>query len=212
VKAAIHALGHDPEILQVILLQMVRVLRGGQPVAMSKRSGQFVELREVVGEVGRDAARFLFLTRRSESQLDFDIEVAKRQTMDNPVFYVQYAHARACSMARKAEEAGLRGPYGDADLTLLALPEELQQMKRLALFPEMVRNAALTCEPHRVTTYLQELAAAFHGYFTQYKDTEERVISGNHALSRARLAMVRAVRQVVANGLRLLGVAAPERM
>jgi arginyl-tRNA synthetase len=212
VKAALHALGHDPEILQVILLQMVRVLRGGQPVAMSKRSGQFVELREVVGEVGRDAARFLFLTRRSESQLDFDIEVAKRQTMDNPVFYVQYAHARACSMARKAEEAGLRGPYGDADLTLLALPEELQLMKRLALFPEMVRNAALTCEPHRVTTYLQELAAAFHGYFTQYKDTEERVISGNHELSRARLAMVRAVRQVVANGLRLLGVAAPERM
>jgi arginyl-tRNA synthetase len=212
VKAAIHALGHDPEILQVILLQMVRVLRGGQPVAMSKRSGQFVELREVVGEVGRDAARFLFLTRRSESQLDFDIEVAKRQTMDNPVFYVQYAHARACSMARKAEEAGLRGPFGDADLTRLALPEELQLMKRLALYPEMVRNAALTCEPHRVTTYLQELAAAFHGYFTQYKDTEERVISGDHELSRARLAMVMAVRLVVANGLRLLGVAAPERM
>lgn len=212
VKAAIGALGHDPEILQVILLQMVRVLRGGQPVAMSKRSGQFVELREVVGEVGKDAARFLFLTRRSESQLDFDIEVAKRQTMDNPVFYVQYAHARACSMARKAEEAGLAGPYGDADLTRLALPEELQLMKRLALYPEMVRNAALAREPHRVTTYLQELAAAFHGYFTQYKDTDERVISGNHDLSRARLAMVMAVRQVAANGLRLLGVHAPERM
>jgi arginyl-tRNA synthetase len=212
VKAAIHALGHDPEILQVILLQMVRVLRGGQPVAMSKRSGQFVELREVVSEVGRDAARFLFLTRRSESQLDFDIEVAKQQSMDNPVFYVQYAHARACSMARKADEAGLAGPFADADLSLLALPEELQLLKRLAGYPEMVRNAALACEPHRVTAYLHELAAAFHGYFTRYKDSEERVISENRDLSRARLAMVAAVRQVVANGLDLLGVTAPERM
>jgi arginyl-tRNA synthetase len=212
VKAAIHALGHDPEILQVILLQMVRVLRAGQPVPMSKRSGQFVELCEVVSEVGKDAARFLFLTRRSESQLDFDIEVAKRQSMDNPVYYVQYAHARGCSMSRKAVEAGLDGSYGDADLSLLVLPEELQIMKCLAIYPEMVRNAALACEPHRVTTYLQELAAAFHGYFTRYKDSEERVISEKRELSRARLAMVMAVRQVIANGLRLLGVAAPERM
>jgi arginyl-tRNA synthetase len=179
---------------------------------MSKRSGQFVELREVVGEVGKDAARFLFLTRRSESQLDFDVEVAKKQSMDNPVFYVQYAHARGCSMARKAEDAGLRGPFADADLSRLALPEELQIIKLLALYPEMVRNAALTCEPHRVTAYLQELAAAFHAYFTRYKDSEERVISENHDLSRARLAMVAAVRQVVANGLGLLGVSAPERM
>lgn len=212
VKAAIHALGHDPEMLQVILLQMVRVLRGGQPVPMSKRSGQFVELREVVSEVGKDAARFLFLTRRSESQLDFDIEVAKKQSMDNPVFYVQYAHARGCSMARKAEEAGMAGPHVDADLSLLVLPEELQLMKLLALYPEMVRNAALAGEPHRVTAYLHDLAAAFHGYFTRYKDSEERVISDNRDLSRARLAMVAAVRQVVANGLGLLGVRAPERM
>jgi arginyl-tRNA synthetase len=212
VKAAIHALGHDPETLQVILLQMVKVLRGGAPVAMSKRTGEFVELREVVGEVGKDAARFLFLTRRSEAQLDFDIEVAKRQTMDNPVFYVQYAHARSCSMARKAAEAGLPGPYGDADLARLSLPEEVGILKRLAVYPEMVLNAALAHEPHRVTTYLQELAAAFHGYFTKYKDTEERVISGDPDLSRARLAMVAAVRQVVANGLGLLGVSAPERM
>ncbi len=212
VKAAIHALGHDPEILHVILLQMVRVLRGGAPVPMSKRSGEFVELREVVDEVGRDAARFLFLTRRSEAQLDFDIEVAKRQTMDNPVFYVQYAHARSCSMARKAAEAGLPGPYGDADLARLSLPEEVGILKRLAVYPEMVLNAALAHEPHRVTTYLQELAAAFHGYFTKYKDTEERVISGDADLSRARLAMVAAVRQVIANGLALLGVSAPERM
>ena len=212
VKAAIHALGHDPEILQVILLQMVRVLRGGQPVPMSKRSGQFVELREVVSEVGKDAARFLFLTRRSESQLDFDIEVAKKQSMDNPVFYVQYAHARGCSMGRRAEEAGIPGPFDDADLSLLALPEELRLMKLLALYPETVRNAALACEPHRVTAHLQDLAAAFHGYFTRYKDSEERVISEDRGLSRARLAMVAAVRQVVANGLGLLGVGAPERM
>jgi len=115
-------------------------------------------------------------------------------------------------MARKADEAGIPGPYADADLTLLTLREEVHVMKRLALYPETLRNAALACEPHRVTTYLQELAAAFHGYFTQYKDSEERVISGNHELSRARLAMVMAVRQVVANGLRLLGVGAPDRM
>ncbi len=212
VKAAIQALGHDPEVLRVILLQMVKVLRGGVPVPMSKRTGEFVELREVVSEVGRDAARFLFLTRRSEAQLDFDIEMAKRQTMDNPVFYVQYAHARACSMARKAAEAGMPGPYAVANLSRLTLPEELVILKRLAVYPEMVLNTALTYEPHRVTTYLQELAAAFHGYFTKYKDTEERVISGDRDLSQARLAMVAAVRQVVANGLALLGVSAPERM
>jgi len=162
--------------------------------------------------VGKDATRFIFLTRRSESQLDFDIEVAKRQTMDNPVFYVQYAHARACSMARKAAEGGLPGPHADADLARLTLPEELNLLKRLAIYPEMVLNAALAHEPHRVTTFLQELAAAFHGYFTKYKDTEERVISGDRDLSRARLAMVAAVRQVIANGLSLLGVSAPERM
>ncbi len=212
VKAAIHALGSDPEILTVILVQMVRVLRGGVPVPMSKRTGEFVELREVVSEVGRDAARFLFLTRRPESQLDFDIEVATRQSMDNPVFYVQYAHARACSMAKKAAEAGLPGPYTGADLSRLALPEELAIMKHLAIYPEMVQNAALSYEPHRVPAFLQELAAAFHGYFTRYKDSEERVISGDRDLSRARLAMVAAVRQVVANGLALLGVSAPERM
>lgn len=212
VKAALHALGHDPETLQVLLLQMVRVLRGGQPVPMSKRSGQFVELSEVVREVGKDAARFLFLTRRSEAQLDFDIEVATRQSMDNPVFYVQYAHARACSMARKAVEVGVGGSSAEANLALLALPEELALLKQAALFPELVRSAAQACEPHRVTTYLQELSAAFHGYFTRYKDSEERVISENHELSRARLAMVATVRQVVANGLALLGVSAPERM
>ena len=212
VKAALQALGYDPEALRVVLLQMVRVLRDGLPVAMSKRAGEFVELREVVGEVGKDAARFIFLTRRSEAQLDFDIEVAKRQSMDNPVFYVQYAHARACSMARRAAEAGLPASHEDADRSRLVLPEELGLLKRLALFPEMLQSAALACEPHRVTTYLQELAAAFHGYFTRYKDSEERVISDDRELSRARLAMVAAVRQVLANGLDLLGVAAPERM
>ncbi|HSD50066.1 MAG TPA: arginine--tRNA ligase [Candidatus Methylomirabilis sp.] len=212
VKAAIKALGYDPEILKVILLQLVKVLRGGVPVPMSKRTGEFVELREVVNEVGRDAARFLFLTRRSEAQLDFDIEVAKQQSMDNPVYYVQYAHARACSMARKAAEGGLPGPYQDANVSRLTLPEELGILKHLAIYPELVLNAALAYEPHRVTTYLQELAAAFHGYFTKYKDTEERVISGDRDLSRARLAMVAGVRQVVANGLGLLGVSVPERM
>jgi arginyl-tRNA synthetase len=147
-----------------------------------------------------------------ESQLDFDIEVAKRQTMDNPVFYVQYAHARACSMARKAADSGLPGPYDAADISQLTLAEELGILKQLAKYPETLLNAALAYEPHRVTTFLQELAAAFHGYFTKYKDSEERVISGDRHLSRARLAMVGTVRQVVANGLAILGVSAPERM
>jgi len=177
VKAAIHALGYDPDILQVILLQMVRVLRAGQPVPMSKRSGQFVELREVVSEVGKDAARFLFLTRRSESQLDLISrwQSGRAWTIRSITFNTR---TRGLQHGPQGGRGGAAGPVcGRRHLGVdaaggAAAPEARRNLS------EMVRNAALACEPHRVTAYLQELASAFHGYFTRYKDSEERVISG----------------------------------
>ncbi|MCH7896335.1 MAG: arginine--tRNA ligase [candidate division NC10 bacterium] len=207
VKAALQALGYPAEALHVVVVQMVAVLRGGVPVPMSKRSGEFVTLAEVVQEVGKDAARFIFLTRRSDSPLDFDLEVAKSQSLENPVYYVQYGHARLSSVLREAEKAGLPGPYFDSSVALLDLPEELGLMKQLALYPEVVEAAALAYEPHRVPTYLQNLAGELHSYYNKY-----RIISADRPLSQARLALVSAVRTVLANALGLLGVAAPERM
>jgi len=207
VKAAVQAFGHPPEALRIILVQLVSLLRGGKPVAMSTRAGEFVTLREVVEEVGRDAARFIFLTRRSDSPLEFDLEVAKAQSDENPVYYVQYAHARLSSVLREAEKAGLPGPYQGADLSLLTLPEELALMKRLALYPELILVPASSFEPHRITLYLQELAGELHRYYNKY-----RIISGDRRLSLARLALVTAIRTVLRNALDILGVSAPERM
>ncbi len=207
VKAAMQALGYPADALHVLLVQMVTVLRGGIPVPMSKRSGEFVTLAEVVGEVGKDAARFIFLTRRSDSPLDFDLEVAKAQSMENPVYYVQYGHARISSVLREAEKAGYPGPYVDAPMTLLELTEEVMILKQLALYPEVVEAAAITYEPHRIPAYLQNLAGELHSYYNKV-----RIISADQPLSQARLALVSAVRTVLANALGLLGVAAPERM
>lgn len=207
VKAALHALGYPFEKFHVVLVQMVSVLRGGAPVAMSKRSGKFVTLAEVIQEVGKDAARFIFLTRRSDSPLDFDLEVAKAQSLENPVYYVQYAHARLSSVLREAEKAGLPGPYHDAPVALLELPEEVTLLKQVALYPEVVEEAALTYEPHRIPAYLQNLAGELHSFYNKV-----RIITPDRSLSRARLALVSAIRTVLANGLRLLGVAAPDRM
>lgn len=207
VKAAMRALGYPADALHVLLVQMVTVLRGGVPVPMSKRSGEFVTLAEVVQEVGKDAARFIFLTRRSDSPLDFDLEIAKAQSLENPVYYVQYGHARISSVLREAETAGYPGPYVDAPMTLLDLPEEVTVLKQLALYPEVVETAALAYEPHRIPAYLQNLAGELHSYYNKY-----RIISADRPLSQARLALVTAVRTVLANGLGLLGVAAPERM
>jgi arginyl-tRNA synthetase len=207
VKAALEALGYPAEALHVVLVQMVTVLRGGMPIPMSKRSGEFVTLAEVMDEVGTDAARFIFLTRRSDSPLDFDLEVAKAQSMENPVYYVQYAHARLSSVLREAEKAGLPGPYLEVPLTLLDQPEEISLLKHLALYPEMVEAAAVAYEPHRIPAYLQNLAGELHGYYNKY-----RIIGTDRPLSQARLALVSAVRTVLANALTLLGVQAPERM
>ncbi|MDO3379119.1 arginine--tRNA ligase [Geoalkalibacter halelectricus] len=207
-KAAVTGLGRSPEDLQVILVQLVNLLRGGQQVAMSTRSGEFVTLREVIDEVGRDACRFFFLMRRSDSQLDFDLELAKQQNNDNPVYYVQYAHARVCSINRTAAEQGLEVPaLGEVDFDRLLLADELALAKHLAQFPETLVAAAQNFAPHRVVFYLQELAAQFHSYYNR-----NRVISEDLETSRARLYLVNCVRIVLENALRLLGVSAPEKM
>jgi arginyl-tRNA synthetase len=207
-KAVIAGLGHPPEALEVLLIQMVNLLRDGQPFTMGKRSGNFITLREVVDEVGRDACRFFFLMRRSDSQLDFDLELAKRQSNDNPVYYVQYAHARVCSINRNAAEQGVDLPApGSTDLARLTLAEELALAKHLARYPEVVVGAAHNCEPHRVVYYLQELAAQFHIYYNR-----QRVLVDDPVTTQARLYLVNGIRVVLANALQLLGVDAPERM
>ncbi len=208
VTAAVEAAGYDGGRFQVILVQLVNLLRGGEPVAMSTRAGEFVTLKDVVDEVGRDAARFLFLTRHHDSALDFDLEVAKKQTNDNPVFYVQYVHARIASIARKADERGVAEAVGDPrSVAALTAPEEVGLIKALARYPEVVETAAGLMEPHRVTFYLMDLAAGFHAYYNRH-----RVLDDDPALAAARLCLVRAVQKVIRNGLTLLGVTAPETM
>ncbi|MFZ5584801.1 MAG: arginine--tRNA ligase [Thermodesulfobacteriota bacterium] len=207
-KAAVAGLGMPADDLTVVLVQMVNLLRNGEPVAMSTRAGEFVTLKEVVDEVGGDSARFLFLTRRSEAQLDFDLEVAKAKSMDNPVFYVQYAHTRVKAVLRKAEEAGVKPPDPAAvDLARLELEEEVALARRLAEFGETAEAAARNLEPHRVTYYLHELAGAFHSYYNAH-----RILADDPALAAARLLLSQAVGAVLAQGLGLLGVSAPEAM
>ncbi len=206
-KAAAQALGRDPDDLQILLMQFVNLLRAGKPVAMGKREGEFVTLADLVGEVGKDVARFMFLTRRSDAPIDFDLEVAKSQSLENPVYYVQYAHARLCSVQREASKAGLPPPSADAPLVRLELPEELAMIRQLGEFPELVLGAAQSYEPHRVTVSLQELAGALHSYYNKH-----RILSEDRTLSEARLALMAAMLTVLRNGLRLLGVEAPERM
>jgi arginyl-tRNA synthetase len=212
-KAALEALGASRDDLHVVLIQMVNLTRGGEAVKMSKRAGTVVSLREVVEEVGRDATRFIFLTRRADAQLDFDLELAKRQTLDNPVFYVQYGHARLARILEKAVLAGAPEPRFDPEtLSALTAPEELDLVRRILSFPALVSGAALAWEPHRVAFWLQETIGAFHSYYTQGKKTGERFIGTEPAKTAARLALARALKQVLANGLAVLGVSAPERM
>ena len=207
-SAAVQALGYDKEALQVILVQLVNLLRDGKPVAMSTRSGEFVTLREVVDEVGKDAARYNFLMRRSDSHLDFDLEVAKRQSVENPVYYVQYAHARIASILRTAEEKGFKMPRAsEAQSSLLQLAEEIELIKAITRFPELIRGAAEALEPHRLTFYLNDLAALFHSYYNKNK-----VLSEDVHLSGARLFLVSSILVVFKNALKLLGVSAPDTM
>lgn len=207
-KAAVIALGRDKEDFEVVLVKLVNLLRAGSPVAMSTRAGEFVTLDSVVQEVGADAARFIFLSRHHESPLDFDLDLAKKQSNENPVYYVQYVHARICSIKAKAGESGidLTGSW-DHDKNVLSQIEEIRLMKALARYPEMLKNSADNLEPHRVTFYLMDLASLFHAYYNKH-----RVLSDDKNLTRARLDLVLAVCQVIRNGLNLLGVSAPESM
>jgi arginyl-tRNA synthetase len=208
--ASIMALGKDREQFQVILVQLVSLLRDGKPVQMSTRAGEFVTLKDIVDEVGRDAARFMFLSRSYDSGLDFDLAVAKQKNSDNPVYYVQYVHARIAGILAKAKDQGL---LSDTDfrkgshLSLLKTSEEILLLKIMADFPAQVEKSAAFCHPHVIFTYLMSLASAFHAYYNRHK-----VISDDQSLSLARLSLVLAVKKVIRNGLSLLGVSAPERM
>jgi len=208
IKAVIQALGKDQESLKVLLVQLVNLLRDGKPVAMSTRSGEFTTLREVMDEVGKDAARYLFLTRRSDSHLDFDLELAKRQNDENPVYYVQYAHARISSIIEFAKSKGMDlQQIKGSNVELLTLPEEMTLIKNLCRFPDVIEGCVSSLEPHRITIYLGELVGEFHAYYNKY-----RVVTDDYELSLARLYLVSAVRQVIRNSLQILGVTAPEKM
>jgi arginyl-tRNA synthetase len=225
-RAALRAFGRDPDVLRVVLIQIVSLLRDGKPVAMGKREGEFVTLDEVIDEVGKDATRFFYLMRRHDTPLDFDLELAKRQSMDNPVYYVQYGHARCASILRRARELEAPRPPLTPELAArLALPEEIAILRRLADFPDFVADAAAAREPHRIATYLLELAGDFQSYYTRLQkvhgDTilpQERHRTGDWRTSwdwqktAARLHWVEAIGLVIRNGLAVLGVSAPEEM
>jgi len=204
-KAVIGALGIDPEQFKVIISQMVTLRRGGEIVRVSKRSGDIVTLRELVDEVGTDVCRFFFLCRSADSQMDFDLELAKKQSADNPVYYVQYAHARIASILRLAQEKGI--DYRDGDVSLLTAEPELALIRKMLLLPELVETIATTLEPHHLTYYAQDLATVFHSFYKQC-----RVVSADEALTWARLKLVEAAKTVLSRALHLMGMTAPERM
>ncbi len=204
-KAAVGALGIDPERLELIIHQMVTVRRGDDIVRISTRSGDIINLREVIEEVGTDACRYFFLSRSANAQMDFDLELAKKESPDNPVYYVQYAHARIASILRKAQERGVSRTNGD--ISLLTTEPELTLMRKLLLLPELVEAVTNTLEPHHLTYYAQDLATVFHSFYKQC-----RVISRNESLTKARLKLVEATKIVLARTLHLMGMTAPERM
>jgi arginyl-tRNA synthetase len=207
-KGAAQALGHDPDAVDIVLYQFVSFLRGGEPIRMSKRAGVFITLDEMIDEVGADAARFTLLMHSNDSSMNFDIETVKRQTMDNPVYYVQYGHARIASILRKARDRGVAlRPLEEADLERLAGESEVDLLRALAEVPAQIATAAEQRAPHRLTHAAQDLAARFHRFYT-----ECRVVSDDDSLTQARLWLCAGTKQVIANTLGLLGVSAPESM
>ena len=208
VQAVIQAFGHPKDSLHVLLVQLVSILRHGQPVPMSKRAGNFVTLRDVVQDVGADAARYIFLTRKTDSHLDFDLDIAKEQSRENPVYYVQYAHARIASVFREVEARNIPVPGRDTvKIDLLDVEEEQNIIKALAKYPEMIEEAALAYEPHRITFYLQDLAGLLHNYYFKH-----RIITEDLARTGARLFLMKQVKTVIQSALKILGVTATERM
>ncbi|MGB4066425.1 MAG: arginine--tRNA ligase [Nitrospira sp.] len=222
-QAVMQAYGHPKDRLHVVLVQLVKLLRDGVEVKMSKRTGEFITMREVLDEVGADAANFYFLMRDSNTHLEFDLELAKQRSADNPVYYVQYAHARICSLWRVAAARGVTRPSAEAaDLTELMDPDELGLIKKLSSYPEVVQASALAFEPHRVTYYLQQLAALLHTFYNKHRvlppelDQENKESASTEVLTvkrtAARLVLMGAVQQVLRNGLNVLGISAPEHM
>jgi len=207
VKASLSALGIDQASLTVLLVQFAILYRGGEKVSMSTRSGDFVTLRELREDVGRDAARFFYALRKPDQHMDFDLDLAKSQSSDNPVYYVQYAHARICSVFRQLDEKGIQINLAEANHGLLIEPRESDLLHKLSRYPEIVESAARAYEPHQVAYYLRELANDFHTYYNAHP-----FIAAESDLRLARLSLIDAVRQVLANALALLGVTAPERM
>jgi arginyl-tRNA synthetase len=204
-KAAVNALGIDPERLKIIICQLVTLRRGEEIIRVSKRSGDVITLREVIDEVGPDACRFFFLSRSADSQMDFDLELAKKQSADNPVYYVQYAHARIASILRLAKQREI--DYSQGDVSLLSTEPELTLIRRLILLPEIMEQVVTTLQPHYLPYYAQDLATAFHSFYKQC-----RVVSQDEALTKARLKLVKATQLVLAKLLHLMGMTAPERM
>ena len=213
-KAAVEALGRNKENLRVILIQFVTLLKDGKPVGMSTRSGEFTTLHEVLEEVGRDAARFFFLMRKSDAHLEFDLDLAKRTTSENPVYYVQYANARIQSIFRNAEEDGVnvaglraRGVATRPDVNLLTLKEEINLIKGILRFYDIMEGSARSLEPHRITFYLIDLVGRFHSYYNK-----TRVLKNEMELTTARLLLLSVLQEVIKFGLNVLGVSAPEKM
>lgn len=209
-RAAIQAMGRERSSFDVVLIQLVNLLINGEPVSMSTRAGTFETLSDVVREVGTDAARFMFLSRKTDSPVDFDLEAVKKRTMENPVYYVQYAHARICAVLRRATEQGISLPEfsSSEDLNLLNTSEDMLLLRKMALFRDMVEQAAQTLSVHHVSHYLMELAQQLHSYYTKYQILKV----DEPTLSLARLALLRAVSRVIASGLDLMGVSSPDRM
>jgi arginyl-tRNA synthetase len=209
VRAALSALQENPDKLEVLLVQFAALYRGDEKLQMSTRSGKFITLRELYEETGVDAARFFYIMRKCEQHLDFDLELAKSQSSDNPVYYIQYAHARICSVLRQLEEKGLlhNQEAGKEQLQLLTESHEQSLLNRLGRYPELLEAAALNREPHQLAHYLRDLANDFHVYYNAHQFLVE-----SEALRNARINLILAVRQVIFNGLGLLGVTAPETM
>jgi arginyl-tRNA synthetase len=205
-RAALLALGHPAEAFDVYIIQQVNLLRGGETVKMSKRAGEIIEMEELIEEVGVDAARYFFVDRRLSQPLDFDIDLAKKRSDENPVYYVQYAHARICSVLRHAGNSGLAIPE-TAKMEFLQEETELAVIKKLADYPEIISRSAQLLEPHRLTNYLHELATVYHRFYHDH-----RIVTENPELTAARILLSKAVRQVLAEGLKILGISAPESM
>lgn len=206
-NACIQASGHSKDKFNVILVQLVALLRAGEPVAMSTRTGEFVTLKEVVDETGKDAARFMFLMRHYDSHLDFDLELAKKKTNENPVYYVQYVHARIASILKKASDEGRAAcTFSDAS-GLIETEEEMRMIKAMARYSQIVGLAGKNLEPHRITFYLMDLAGLFHAFYNKHK-----VLTDDASVASARLLLISAVQTVIKNGLSLLGISAPEHM